>query len=67
LTPPEFARVVQCCLFAQIEKRDPAYAQGLIVGRLVDTDPELAKKVDDFSPEHMAALCRDLRRAAQIH
>ena len=66
LSESEFARVMQACLFVQVERRNPAYVQGLVVGRLVESDPDLAKKVDDFSPEHMVALWRDLRRAAQI-
>jgi hypothetical protein len=64
LSQPEFARVLQCCLFTQVENREPIYIQGVIVGRLVDSDPELARKVDEFSSEHMLALWRDLRRAA---
>jgi hypothetical protein len=60
LTSPEFDRVAQCCLFVGIAEREPSFVQGVIVGRLVDSEPELAHKVGGFSPEHMAALWKDL-------
>lgn len=66
LSPVEFERVRQCCLFALAGDRTPAYVQGLVVGRLADTAPELAAKVDKFSEPHMQALLQDLLEASGI-
>jgi hypothetical protein len=60
LSRDEFHQVLQACLPVPIDDRSPDYVRGLVVGRLADTAPALAHKVDGFSDRHMAALHRDL-------
>jgi hypothetical protein len=60
LTPAEFERVRQSCLFVNVYDRSTAYIQGVIVGRLADTAPELAAKVDRFSEAHMEVIRREI-------
>jgi hypothetical protein len=63
LKSEEFERVLQACLFARFSERSPEYVQGIIVGRLVESDPDLARRMDRFSPRHMQALWQDLVRS----
>lgn len=65
LNPTEFERVLQSCLFINVQHRSPAFLQGLIVGRLVDSSPELAAKIEKFSEVHMAAVLQDVLRFAR--
>jgi hypothetical protein len=62
LTPEEFERVARAVLWRDVDGRSPTYLQGLLVGCLQDTVPELAAKIDRFSRAHVAALQKDLRR-----
>jgi hypothetical protein len=66
LSRQEFESVVHSCLFVDLRNRSPAFVQGLLVGRLADSAPELAAKIDGFSNEHMAALVEDVRIFAGI-
>ena len=67
LTHDEFQRVSQCCLWMPLDDKSPDYVQGLIVGRLAEAEPALARKVDGFGGRHVAALQRDLiRRRAKL-
>jgi hypothetical protein len=66
LNAEEFESVLRCCLFVNLEERGPAYLQGLLVGRLVDTDADLAARIDRFSERHMTALWSDLRQKARL-
>ncbi len=60
LTREEFRQVAQACLLVPLAERSPEYVRGLVVGRLADTAPALARKVDGFSDNHMAAVYADL-------
>jgi hypothetical protein len=60
LTSEEFQRVFQVCQWISVGD-GPEYLRGFIVGWLAEASPAIAKKVDDFSVHHMAALCADLR------
>ncbi len=62
LSRSEFHQVLQACIWVPLEERSPEYVRGLAVGRLAEAQPALAKKVDDFSDHHMAALHHDLCR-----
>lgn len=66
LTSVEFERALQSCLFVDLRQRPPAFLQGVLVGRLADSDPELAARIADFGKEHMAALLHDLLIRARI-
>ncbi len=65
LSRTEFERVLQSCTFVDLRDRPPAYLQGLLVGRLADSAPELAVKIDRFGEEHMAEVLQDVLVAAQ--
>jgi hypothetical protein len=61
LTREEFHQVLQACLLVPLDERSPEFVRGLVVGRLAETAPGLARKVDGFSDRHMDALHSDLR------
>ena len=60
LTREEFRQVLQACLLVPLDERSPEYVRGLVVGRLAESAPAVAHKVDGFSDRHMAALYGDL-------
>lgn len=66
LNREEFQRVLQCCLFTRLPDTEPAFVKGVIVGRLADSDPELARRVLQFSPRHMHALWTDLVHSSGV-
>ena len=41
----EFERVLATCASVELRDKSPDYVQGLIVGRLVESDPALAKRL----------------------
>jgi hypothetical protein len=68
LSRDEFQQVLQACVWMPIDARSPEYVRGLVVGRLAENQPALAKRVDGVSDHLMDMLYRDLcrRRARGI-
>jgi hypothetical protein len=62
LTREEFYQVLHACEWLPLEERTPEYVRGLAVGRLAESHPALARKVDDFGDDRMDALHHDLCR-----
>jgi hypothetical protein len=60
LSTEEFQRVFQACQWISTAG-GPEYLRGFIVGRLAESWPAIAKKVDGFDDAHMTAVCDDLR------
>lgn len=54
--------MARACRFCDLRDKGADYLQGLIVGRLVESHPALAGKVDDYSSSHMELLLTELLR-----
>lgn len=62
LTHEEKKQAIASCLWADLTDRGPAYVQGLIVGRLAESEPIVARKVAGLGDEQMARLLRKVLR-----
>jgi hypothetical protein len=62
LTREEFRQVLHTCGWVPLDEHGPEYVRGLAVGRLADSHPALARKVDEFGDAQMAALHHHLCR-----
>jgi hypothetical protein len=67
LTRDEQRQAVACCLWADLRGRTPEYLQGLIVGRLAESEPALARKIDALGHDQAGELLRKaLRRKSAV-
>jgi hypothetical protein len=58
----EFLRVLASCAWIELRDKSPDYVQGVIVGRLAESDPALAQRVDHFDELEMDLLIARIRR-----
>jgi hypothetical protein len=58
----EFRRVLTSCAWVDFRDKTADYMQGLIVGRLAESDPALAKRVDGFDELEMDMLLVQLQK-----
>lgn len=62
LMPDEIRTVARACRFCDLTDKGADYLQGLIVGRLVETEPALARKVDGYNTSRMERVLTELLR-----
>jgi hypothetical protein len=62
LEQSEFERIRALCLWVDLHGKSPDYIQGLIVGRLAEIDPALARRVDQFDELEMGMLVARIKR-----
>ncbi len=62
LTPDEVRTVARACRFCDLSDKGADYLQGLIVGRLVESDPALARRVDSYDMARIERLLTELLR-----
>jgi hypothetical protein len=58
----DFERVRALCLWVDLHDKSPDYVQGLIVGRLAEIDPALARRVDEFDDLEMDMIVARIKR-----
>jgi hypothetical protein len=62
LEQSEFERIRALCLWVDLRDKSPDYVQGLIVGRLAEIDPALARRVDQFDELEIDMLVARIKR-----
>jgi len=62
LEQSEFERIRALCLWVDLHDKSPDYIQGLIVGRLAEIDPALARRVDEFGELEIDMLVARIKR-----
>jgi hypothetical protein len=56
LSREETRMAIASCLWADVTGREPEYVRGLIVGRLAESEPDVARKVDRLGRAQLLAL-----------
>ena len=67
LTRDETKLALASCLWADLSGRGPDFVQGLIVGRLAESEPEVARKVDRLGRDQLRDLYDKVRRRKEAN
>lgn len=62
LDPDQLQRVLATCGWANLRDKSPDYIQGLIVGRLAESDPVIAHRVEQLDDYELESLVEKIRR-----